>query len=78
MLRTEAISYEHDLTKFQLDQITIDIKQGEIVSLIGPNGSGKSTLLRVVSRLLKPNSGAVYLGKENIREMKKSKPRWSL
>ena len=70
MLRTEAISYEHDLTKFQLDQITIDIKQGEIVSLIGPNGSGKSTLLRVVSRLLKPNSGAVYLGKENIREMK--------
>lgn len=70
MLRTEAISYEHDLTKFQLDQITIDIKQGEIVSLIGPNGSGKSTLLRVISRLLKPNSGAVYLGEENIREMK--------
>lgn len=70
MLRTEAISYEHDLTKFQLDQITIDIKQGEIVSLIGPNGSGKSTLLRVISRLLKPNNGAVYLGEENIREMK--------
>jgi iron complex transport system ATP-binding protein len=70
LLRTEAISYEHDLTKFQLDQITIDIKQGEIVSLIGPNGSGKSTLLRVISRLLKPNSGAVYLGEENIREMK--------
>lgn len=70
MLRTESISYEHDLTKFQLDQITIDIKQGEIVSLIGPNGSGKSTLLRVISRLLKPNSGAVYLGEKNIREMK--------
>jgi iron complex transport system ATP-binding protein len=70
LLRTEAISYEHDLTKFQLDQITIDIKQGEIVSLIGPNGSGKSTLLRVISRLLKPNNGAVYLGEENIREMK--------
>lgn len=70
MLRTDAISYEHDLTKFQLDQITIDIQQGEIVSLIGPNGSGKSTLLRVISRLLKPNSGAVYLGEHNIRDMK--------
>lgn len=70
MLRTESITYEHDLTKFQLDNISINIKQGEIVSLIGPNGSGKSTLLRIISRLLKPNSGAVYLGEENILEMK--------
>ena len=70
MLRTESISYEHDVTKFQLDQISIDIKQGEIVSLIGPNGSGKSTLLRVISRLLKPQNGTVYLNDENIRAMK--------
>lgn len=70
MLRTEAITYEHDITKFQLDNISINIRQGEIVSLIGPNGSGKSTLLRVISRLLKPDCGAVFLAEENVREMK--------
>lgn len=70
MLRTESIHYEHDFTKFQLQDISLTINQGEIVSLIGPNGSGKSTLLRVISRLLKPMSGSVFLGGENIQQMK--------
>lgn len=70
MLRTDTIRYEHDFTKFKLDDISINIQQGEIVSLIGPNGSGKSTLLRIISRLLKPNSGDVYLGEHNMRHMK--------
>ena len=71
MLRTESIHYEHDITKFQLNNISINIKQGEIVSLIGPNGSGKSTLLRVISQLLKSSSGEVYLDEKNVRQMKK-------
>lgn len=70
MLRTEHISYEHDLTKFQLNDISLNIHEGEIVSLIGPNGSGKSTLLRVISRLLKANSGEVFLNEQNIKTMK--------
>ena len=70
MLRTESIHYEHDLTKFKLNDISININEGEIVSLIGPNGSGKSTLLRVISRLLKPNSGSIYLGEQNIAKLK--------
>lgn len=70
MLRTESIHYEHDLTKFRLNDISLSINEGEIVSLIGPNGSGKSTLLRVISRLLKPNSGTIYLREENIQKMK--------
>ena len=70
MLRTESIHYEHDLTKFKLQDINLKIDEGEIVSLIGPNGSGKSTLLRVISRLLKPNSGTVFLGEVNILKMK--------
>ena len=70
MLRTDAISYEHDLTKFKLNNISLNIHEGEVVSLIGPNGSGKSTLLRVISRLIKPNSGEVFLGEQNIKDMK--------
>jgi iron complex transport system ATP-binding protein len=70
LLRTEHINYQHEFTNFQLDDISLTINEGEVVSLIGPNGSGKSTLLRVISRLLKPNSGAVYLDERNIHEMK--------
>ncbi|AHN21212.1 ABC transporter ATP-binding protein [Lysinibacillus varians] len=70
MLRTEHIQYQHEFTNFQLEDINLKINEGEVVSLIGPNGSGKSTLLRVISRLLKPNSGKVFLDEQNIHKMK--------
>ena len=37
--------------------ITIDVEQGEIVTLIGPNGSGKSTILKSITRQLTPVGG---------------------
>ncbi|MDD1505163.1 ABC transporter ATP-binding protein [Lysinibacillus sp. CNPSo 3705] len=64
------MNYQHEFTNFRLDDINLKINEGEVVSLIGPNGSGKSTLLRVISRLLKPNTGIVYLDERNIHEMK--------
>ena len=42
-----------------LEDITIDIRPGEFVSLIGPSGCGKSTLLRIVGDLIQPSSGQV-------------------
>ena len=70
MLRTNAIHYEHEQTNFKLNDISLHIQEGEVVSLIGPNGSGKSTLLKVISQLLKPKSGEVFLDEKNIKSMK--------
>jgi branched-chain amino acid transport system ATP-binding protein len=39
--------------------IDLDVRQGEIVSVVGPNGAGKSTMLRNVSRLLRPSAGSI-------------------
>jgi len=44
-----------------LKGISLEVEQGEIVTLIGANGAGKTTTLRTISGLLKPRHGAVYL-----------------
>lgn len=44
--------------------ITLDIKQGELVSFIGPSGCGKTTLLKTIAGLLEPTTGAIYVGGE--------------
>lgn len=42
-----------------LSDISLDIRQGEFISLIGPSGCGKTTLLRLIADLLQPTAGAV-------------------
>ena len=42
-----------------LDDVTLHVEQGEIVSVIGANGAGKSTLLRTISGIVKPASGVM-------------------
>ena len=42
-----------------LDDISFDVKRGEIFGIIGPNGGGKSTLLRIISKIYIPDSGSV-------------------
>jgi polar amino acid transport system ATP-binding protein len=49
-----------------LDGVTLDIEQGQVVSLIGPSGSGKSTLLRCINLLEPVDDGAVLLDGEDI------------
>jgi branched-chain amino acid transport system ATP-binding protein len=52
-----------------LDNASVEIDTGEIVSIIGANGAGKSTLLRTVTGILKPTSGKItFKGKEITRE----------
>ncbi len=49
-----------------LDNVTLDIPQGQLVSLLGPSGSGKTTLLRVIAGLETPDSGAVLYQEEEV------------
>ncbi len=44
-----------------LQGVSIEVKSGEIVTLIGANGAGKSTTLKTISGLLKPAAGAITL-----------------
>jgi phospholipid/cholesterol/gamma-HCH transport system ATP-binding protein len=44
-----------------LDEVNLKIYQGEALGIIGPSGTGKSTILRIISGLLAPDSGEVYI-----------------
>ena len=50
-----------------LKGISVDVPDGQIVTLIGANGAGKSTLLRTIMGLVKPRSGSVEYNEENIK-----------
>ena len=53
-----------------LKGITLNIDQGEIVTLIGGNGAGKTTTLRTISGLLQPRDGSITLNGENLLKFK--------
>tara|TARA_B100000427_G_scaffold313156_1_gene305250 strand:+ start:458 stop:1189 length:732 start_codon:yes stop_codon:yes gene_type:complete len=46
--------------------ISLELKQGEIVGLLGPNGAGKTTSFYMIVGLIKPNSGKIFLDQEDI------------
>ncbi len=46
--------------KVALDNVSIDIAQGQIFGLLGPNGAGKTTLIRIINRITIPNGGEVF------------------
>ncbi|MDI3193173.1 amino acid ABC transporter ATP-binding protein [Pseudarthrobacter sp. AL07] len=49
-----------------VDNVTLEIDQGEVVSIIGPSGAGKSTFLRCINFLEMPTEGTVSIGKESV------------
>lgn len=52
-----------------IEDISFQVEQGKIYSIIGPNGCGKTTLIRAVSRNIRPSAGQVLLDGENIYKM---------
>jgi len=51
-----------------LDNVSLEIKKGEIVGLLGPNGAGKSTLMKIISCYIPPTSGQVEVMEYNVLE----------
>lgn len=52
-----------------VNDVSVEVKQGEIVGLLGPNGAGKTTTFYMIVGLIKPNSGQIFLENENITSL---------
>ncbi len=52
-----------------VNQVSIEIRQGEIVGLLGPNGAGKTTTFYMITGMIKPSDGKVFLGEKEISKL---------
>jgi len=52
-----------------VDKISIELNQGEIVGLLGPNGAGKTTTFYMVTGMIRPREGRIFLDDENITNL---------
>ena len=58
MLKIENLNFSYGDLKVLWD-VTVEVQEGEIVTVVGANGAGKSTLLKNISRLVRPGSGSI-------------------
>ncbi len=69
-----AVLYTRDLVKIYgkrrvVNKVSLEVKQGEIVGLLGPNGAGKTTSFYMITGLIRPNSGHIFLNDDNITRL---------
>jgi ABC-2 type transport system ATP-binding protein len=58
-----------EFNKFRaVDNVSFKVERGEIFGLLGPNGAGKTTTIRMLTGILEPTEGEVYIGQYNIQE----------
>lgn len=72
MLNIQNLQVHYDKVKV-LHDVSIHVKEGEIVSLIGSNGAGKTTLLRTISAIKKASSGSIAFMDEPIHQLSSHK-----
>ena len=76
VIKTENLTYVYGegtpFRKTAVDNVNIEINDGEMVGIIGHTGSGKSTLIQHFNGLLKPTSGSVYIDGERLWDDKSS------
>jgi iron complex transport system ATP-binding protein len=65
LLETSGLTVAYG-ERVALRDVSLSVRKGDLVGLIGPNGAGKSTFIRVVTRVVQPQAGSVYLAGEPI------------
>ena len=71
VLEVKNIFKSYDGKKNVLDDISLEFKEGELISIIGSSGAGKSTFLRCLNKMISPSSGEIIFNNENLTNANK-------
>ncbi|MFF8610306.1 ABC transporter ATP-binding protein [Streptomyces sp. NPDC015346] len=66
MIRFEHVTKRYADGTTAVDDLSFEVAEGELVTLVGPSGCGKTTTMKMVNRLVEPTEGRVFLGGEDI------------
>ena len=69
-IEVKNLSFKYETTDV-LKNVSFDVYDKDIVTIIGPNGGGKSTLLKLLLGILKPDSGTILINGQNPKKLKK-------
>ncbi len=68
-LEIEGVHFSYG-SRPALEDVTMEVMEGEMVSIVGPNASGKTTLLKCINKILRPEKGAILLGEKDVSKFK--------
>src|SRR5881227_2107560 len=67
----DVVSMEHIVKRFgavtALRDVSLHLKQGEILGLLGDNGAGKSTLIKILTGFLQPDDGQIFINGQEVK-----------
>lgn len=69
MLKFEHVSKTYKGQKRAVNNLNLQINEGEFICFIGPSGCGKTTTMKMINRLIEPTEGTIYLKDKNIMEL---------
>ncbi len=69
MLRFEQVTKRYPDGTLAVDDLSLEVAEGELVTLVGPSGCGKTTTMKLVNRLEEPTSGRILLDGEDIADI---------
>ncbi|HIX76789.1 MAG TPA: ABC transporter ATP-binding protein [Candidatus Fusicatenibacter merdavium] len=76
MLRIEKLYKKYNRKGNALDGLDMKVEKGDLYGFVGPNGAGKTTTLRIITGLLRPDAGEIWLdGQKTTKDMKLQKSR---
>jgi len=67
-LEIQGVRFSYGSTP-ALKDVSIEVREGEVVSLVGPNGSGKTTLLKCINKILSPQKGTILLAGKDVSKV---------
>ena len=66
MIRLDHVSKRYPNGLLAVDELSLEVPEGEICVLVGPSGCGKTTIMKMVNRLIEPTAGRIYLDGDDV------------